>query len=109
MVFLITTSPVGVSLPLSHPTSSPPDTPSSRASPLPQFRSHSSRQHAVDFWEWACSRRRHRIQHPHWLTHRLREQARSQSFDRIRPDNMLSTSGSGLAHEGVIASNILTG
>ncbi|TSD75649.1 hypothetical protein FFI16_004190 [Pseudomonas sp. KBS0710] len=36
-------------------------------------------------WERACSRIRWVIQHMHWLTHRIREQARSHFFVRRTP------------------------
>ncbi|AZP71802.1 hypothetical protein EJJ20_20610 [Pseudomonas poae] len=35
-------------------------------------------------WERACSRMQCVSQHIHWLIHRIREQARSHIFDRVR-------------------------
>ncbi|POF41772.1 hypothetical protein B0D71_16345 [Pseudomonas laurylsulfativorans] len=64
-------SPVGASLLAkrpSHPTSLSPDTPPSRASPLPQldFLSFTNPVFTKDpLWERACSRRGRHIQHLH--------------------------------------------
>jgi hypothetical protein len=44
---------------------------------------HAFPDHHINLWERACSRRRRHIPQLHCLTHRIREQARSYSFDRI--------------------------
>ncbi len=63
-----------------HSTSPQADPPLSRASSLPQgiAAAHSIRTQHQTLWERACSRRRRPIQPHYKLTHRFREQARSQ-------------------------------
>ncbi len=76
---------VGAGLPAkrpAHSTSMSPDTPPSRASPLPQVQwlNAKSANHPNQLWERVCPRRGRHIRHRCRLTLRHREQARSYRF-----------------------------